>query len=72
MEEKKRYLVREQPHHMKAFEFYYSLGERRNYKLVADECGVSVSTVKTWGTSFSWKRRVNARDLEIARELASR
>ena len=32
-----RLLAREQPHHEKAFEFYYSLGEKRSYKKVASE-----------------------------------
>jgi hypothetical protein len=60
----------EQEHHKKAFEFYYGLGEGRSYKLVADEFGAALGTVKMWGRSFGWKRRVGERDAEIARSLA--
>jgi hypothetical protein len=37
MGEKSRMLVREQPHQEKAFTYYYSLGEKRNYVMVAKE-----------------------------------
>ena len=60
----------EQEHHKKAFEFYYGLGESRNYKRVAKEFGVSIGAVKLWGRSFSWKRRIGERDAEVARALA--
>ena len=67
-----RTLVREQPHQEKAFEYYYALGEKRNYQKVAAEFNVSSSTVKLWGKSFRWKQRLKDRDLEIARQIASR
>ena len=67
-----RHLVKEQPHQAKAFEYYYSLGEHRSYEKVATEFGVAVSTVKLWGTSFRWKQKIRDRDLEIAREVATR
>jgi hypothetical protein len=72
MGEKTRMLVREQPHQEKAFEFYYGLGEKRNYEKVAKEFNVSPSTVKLWGRSFRWKERLRERDLEVARQMASR
>ena len=68
----KRTLVKEQPHHERAFEYYYSLGEKRSYDNVAAEFSVSLSTVKLWGQSFKWKHRVRDRDIQIAREMASR
>jgi hypothetical protein len=64
--------VNEQQHHKKAFEFYYALGENRNYGLVAREFGVSVGAVKTWGRNFAWKRRIGERDAEAARTIAER
>ncbi len=67
-----RTLVREQPHHEKAFEYYYSLGEKRSYEKVAREFNVSVSTVKLWGKSLRWKQRLKERDLQVAREVAGR
>ncbi len=69
---KSRLLVKEQPHQTKAFEYYCSLGEVRNYEKVAAQFGVAISTVKLWGTSFGWKERIRDRDLEVAREVATR
>ena len=62
--------MNEQEHHKKAFEYYYGLGEGRNYKQVADKYGVSLGAVKAWGRKFGWKRRVGERDGEVARALA--
>ena len=69
---KTRTLVREQLHHERAFEYYYALGEKRSYDKVTAEFSVSLSTVKLWGKSFNWKRRIKDRDIQIAREMASR
>jgi transposase-like protein len=65
-------LTKEQPHQEKAFEYYYALGEKRTYAKVARKFDVAPSTVKLWGKSFGWKGRVKQRELEIAREMASR
>lgn len=70
--ERNRHLVREHPHQKRAFEYYCSLGAHRNYEKVAEEFGVAVSTVKTWGRSFGWRQRIQEREIEIAREVASR
>ena len=67
-----RTLAKEQPHHGKAFEYYYALGEKRSYGKVAAEFHVSVSTVKLWGKSLRWKQRLKERDLQVAREVAGR
>ncbi len=72
MSKSSRTLVREQPHHEKAFEHYYALGEKRSYDKVAKEFSVSPSTVKLWGTSLRWKQRLKERDLQVAREVAGR
>ncbi len=72
VKEGKRLLTTEQPHHERAFEYYYALGEKRSYEKVATEFGVSLSTVKLWGKSFRWKERIRERDIEVARQMASR
>ena len=71
-ENRTRTLVKEQPHHERAFEHYYGIGEKRSYDKITTEFSVSLSTVKLWGKSFNWKRRVKDRDIQIAREMASR
>ena len=71
-ENRTRTLVKEQPHHERAFEYYYELGEKRSYDRVTAEFSVSLSTVKLWGQSFKWKNRVKDRDIQIAREMAYR
>jgi hypothetical protein len=65
-----RLLKTELPHHVQAFERYYALGERRTYAAIAAEMDVDVTTVKLWGRSFRWQKRIHARDLEVARKLA--
>ena len=67
-----RLLRKEQAHHERAFEFYCSLGEHRSYDKVAKEFIVARSTVRLWGKSFAWKDRLQKRDTQLARELASR
>ncbi|HEX5133442.1 MAG TPA: hypothetical protein VFX92_13285 [Candidatus Krumholzibacteria bacterium] len=67
-----RLLAKEQPHHVRAFEHYYALGEQRSYGRVAVEFSVATSTVKLWARSFGWQERARERDLEIAREVADR
>jgi transposase len=64
--------VKEQEHQKKAFEFYYGLGEGRSYKLVAEEFGVSVPTVKIWGKAFGWRDRCRERDAQAVRTMADR
>lgn len=67
-----RLLAKEQPHHLRAFEHYYGLGEQRSYERVATELSVAPSTVKLWARSFGWRERLRKRDLEVAREVAGR
>ena len=67
-----RQLRTEQDHHLKFFEYYYSLGESRSYEKVAAAMGVSVAAIKLIAASFNWKQRVHERDLDRARQLADR
>ena len=64
--------MNEQENHKKAFEFYYGLGEGRSYKLVAQEFGVALGTVKMWGRAFGWKQGCRERDAEAVRTMADR
>ena len=64
--------MKEQAHHIKAFEYYYSLGESRSLEQVAEELKVSLASVKLWSSSFGWLQRVQEREAEVARTLASK
>ncbi len=64
--------LREQEHHLKAFEMYASQGNSRSYEKVATDLNVSVASVKQWGSAFGWRRRLQERELETARQLADR
>jgi hypothetical protein len=71
-EKEERTLVKEQPHQEKAFEYYYALGTKRSYEKVASKFGVSLGSVKLWGKSFNWADRLQEREAQVARELATR
>ena len=64
--------IRELDHHRKAFELYASQGHGRSYEKVATDLNVSVASVKQWGAAFGWRRRLQERELETARQLADR
>lgn len=55
--------------HKEAFQFYYSLGEKRKCPQVAQEFAVSTNSVKKWSKAFNWQERVIQQDIEIARQL---
>ena len=69
---KPRTLPVEQDHHRKAFELYASQGHGRSYEKVAEALSVSVAGVKKWGRTFDWRRRLQERELETARQIADR
>jgi transposase-like protein len=62
----------ESPRQERAFEVYYGLGFGRSYEAVARQLGVSASTIKLWGRTFNWQKRVRERDLNVARTVADR
>lgn len=55
--------------HKEAFEYYYSLGEKRNLIAVALQCKCSERAVANWSKIFNWQTRVQQRDIENARNL---
>ena len=62
----------EQEHHRKAFEMYVSLGAKRSYRRVAEQLGVSVSSVKAWARQGQWRQHLQEREAEIAHQSASK
>jgi hypothetical protein len=59
--------VVETKQHGDAFDYYYSLGEKRTYVSVADRLHVASRTVERWAKAFNWRERIIQRDLEINR-----
>lgn len=60
--------MEETKQHGDAFDYYYTLGEKRTYVSVADRIHVVSRTVERWSKAFNWKERVIQRDLEINRK----
>ena len=65
-------VLTEREHHKKAFEVFFSLGDRRTYRAAASQLGVSVSTIKSWNRSFGWAQRISERDAEVVRQATER
>ena len=55
--------------HQEAFDYYYTLGVQRSYKLVSEKYGYSQTTIANWARSFNWQERIQLRDIEITRKL---
>jgi hypothetical protein len=52
--------------HVEAFETYYQKGSNRSLRDLADELGVSYTSVFNWSKAFSWGEKIKERDAEIA------
>lgn len=59
------------PRHERAFELYASMA-KRSYGRVAQELGVSTSSVKAWSREHLWRKRLTEREVEHARQIADR
>jgi transposase len=59
-----------EPEHHQAFELFASLGERRTYRGVASQLGVSERTIRHWARQGNWKQLLREREVEGARRLA--
>jgi len=66
MKEKESIRHRDTLETRRAFDFYYTLGEKRTLKQVAAEFGTSERTAENWSRWFDWQDRVEMRDIEIA------
>jgi hypothetical protein len=55
--------------HMEAFEYFYSLGDSRSLRAVAEKFTISETSAKLWARSFGWDDRVTQRDIEAAKKL---
>jgi len=60
----------EDARHQRAFDLYLSMRPRRSYRRVAQQMGISVSTVKLWSKQHHWRQRCIQREVEESRKLA--
>lgn len=51
--------------HKRLFEYYYALGEKRSTRQVAEELGLSQTTVRRYASAFKWTERVRERDKQV-------
>ena len=61
--------MKETLRHQEAFEYYYTLGEKRSIPQVAQKYAVSTAGVKKWSKAFNWQERIEQRDMENSRRL---
>jgi len=55
--------------HKEAFEYYYSLGDKRNLASVAIQFKFSERSLFKWSKEFDWQERIIQRDINIGKSL---
>jgi hypothetical protein len=55
--------------HELAFQIYYSLGESRTCKQVADLMGLKEKTIQTWSSTYKWSARIEKELKEKSEEI---
>jgi hypothetical protein len=61
--------MKETLQHKEAFEYYYTLGDKRSYTQVGQKFDVSKNSVYQWAKAFNWQQRAEQRDIELSRQL---
>lgn len=51
------------------FQYYWSLGSKRNYKLVAEYFGVGIATISRTAQKENWDKRVKELEEELKKEM---
>jgi len=64
--------MKEKLKHKEAFEYYYSLGEKRSLKKVALQYTCSIPAVKKWSIAFNWQDRIELRDIDNGKKLEAK
>jgi len=64
--------MKETLRHSEAFEYYYSLGDKRSVQEVGRKFAVSRNTVGKWSKEYQWDDRVQLRDVEIAKRIENK
>jgi len=50
--------MKEKLKHKEAFEYYYSLGENRGLRKVAQKFNKTLTAVANWSKAFNWQDRI--------------
>jgi len=58
--------------HKEAFEYYYSLGDKRSCHKVGIKFAISRQSIEKWAKNFNWKQRVEQRDIENGKKLEAK
>jgi len=61
--------MKEKLKHKEAFEYYYSLGENRGLRKVAQKFNITLTAVANWSKAFNWQDRIELRDINNAKKL---
>lgn len=64
--------MKEKDVHVRAFEAYFELGPARSLTKLSQRLGVSRSALRDWSIAFGWQERINERERDVARVMASR
>jgi hypothetical protein len=64
--------MREERHHIEAFDKYYTMGESRSLLSLADHCNVTERTLKRWSIAFNWQERISQRDIENGKKIMAK
>jgi len=64
--------MKEKLKHKEAFEYYYSLGDKRSLKKVALQYTCSIPAVKKWSIAFNWQDRIELRDIDNGKKLEAK
>ena len=64
--------MKEKLKHKEAFEYYYSLGDKRTLRKVSLQYTCSVPGVKKWSKAFNWQDRIELRDMNNGKKLEAK
>lgn len=64
--------MKEQPRHIKAFEYYVQLGDKRSLSAVGREFEVSATSMTRWRKEFGWDKRLDERDKKNSKAIAKK
>lgn len=63
-------MAKETSETLEAFEYYYSLGDKRSKQVVANKFERSLQTIRNWEKEFSWEDKIIKRDVENAKKAS--